>query len=102
MQMRRGARIVAGVLAAAAFAVPATAGAQVQPRVVGGSTAPAGVSPWQAAVRDAAGRAGGSACARQFCGGVRVAPRIVLTAAHCVYDTDPDFIGGQPAADDVD
>ncbi|CAN5500577.1 hypothetical protein BH20ACT15_BH20ACT15_13720 [soil metagenome] len=59
------------------------------PRVVGGQSASTATYPWQAAVvldesfnqNDFNG---------QFCGGSLIAPRIVITAGHCVVDTDPD------------
>jgi trypsin len=60
-----------------------------QPRVIGGSDSSTSQYPWQAAVvKDA--RFGGSDFNRQFCGGSLITPTIVITAAHCVYDTDPD------------
>jgi secreted trypsin-like serine protease len=79
-----------------ALALPAGASAQSQPqpqpRIVGGAPTTIGQYPWQAAVVFAGG---GSAFNRQFCGGSVVTGSIVLTAAHCVYDTDPDcLIGG--------
>lgn len=58
-------------------------------RIVGGGFTPASDHPWQAAlVYDAA--FGGTDADRQFCGGSLVTPALVMTAAHCVADTDPD------------
>jgi secreted trypsin-like serine protease len=90
--MRRRPRLaLAGALAAISLLVPASAGAQsqdsVQPKIVGGSTASISQYPWQAAV---VFTGSGSAHSRQFCGGELVTSRIVLTAGHCVVDTDPD------------
>lgn len=73
-------------------------------RVIGGSATPITSYPWQAALRYDA-RFGGSDSSNQFCGGVVVAPQIVLTAAHCVFDTDPDPApqdGTKLDPDDVD
>jgi secreted trypsin-like serine protease len=89
MTKRRAIQLVAGLCACAALALPASASAGLQTRVVGGGIAPAGAYPWQAAVMlDSA--FGDTDYEGQFCGGVLVTPRIVLTAAHCVSDTDPD------------
>jgi secreted trypsin-like serine protease len=66
------------------------AAADVQPRVVGGTSASISDYPWQAAVVFSPAAMSGNAHQRQFCGGSVLTSRIVLTAAHCVYDTDPD------------
>ena len=71
---------------------PAAGGAggdSAKGRIVGGTTTTAANHPWQAAlVLDS--RFGGTDLTRLFCGGSLVTPYIVLTAAHCVFDTDPD------------
>jgi secreted trypsin-like serine protease len=59
--------------------------------VIGGSNTTIEEYPWQAAV---VVTGSGSAYQRQFCGGSLVTASIVLTAAHCVYDTDPDCGNG--------
>ena len=87
--------VLFGALGALALLAPATATAQngsVQPRIVGGSTSSISQYPWQAAVVLASARFSGSAHQRQFCGGSLITSRIVVTAAHCVYDSDPDCI----------
>ena len=66
-----------------------------EPRIVGGTTTSAGKYPWQAAlVFDAS--FGGTDLERQFCGGTLIHPYIVLTAAHCIFDTDPDCFASPP------
>ena len=90
-----------GVLTALALLVPATASAQsdgsVQPRIVGGQQVSISQYPWQAAVVFSPSKVGGNAHERQFCGGSLVTSRIVITAAHCVFDTDPDCPNASPA-----
>jgi secreted trypsin-like serine protease len=94
--MRRPPRLLLfGTLAALALLAPPTAlakgGGSVQPRVVGGSTASVSTYPWQAAVVDSTAQSPSkNAHQRQFCGGVLLTSRIVVTAGHCVADTDPD------------
>jgi hypothetical protein len=51
--------------------------------VVGGTPAPPGRWPWMAALLEASTRDAGWA---QYCGGAVIAPRRVLTPAHCVED----------------
>jgi trypsin len=88
---RRPGPALLGVLAAISLLVPATASAQTkgapQPKIVGGQTADISQYPWQAAV---VASGSGNAHNRQFCGGALITSRIVLTAGHCVFDTDPD------------
>ncbi len=88
-------RIRDGLLAClvlASFSVASTAGAQtVEPRVVGGEAATIDEYPWQVAVvMSAAKFPGFDAHERQFCGGSLLTASIVVTAAHCIYDSDPD------------
>ena len=51
--------------------------------VVGGTAAPEGRWPWMAALLESYTE---DAAVAQFCGGVVIAPRRVLTAGHCVVD----------------
>jgi trypsin len=70
-------------------------------RIVGGSTASITDYPYQVAlVFDT--RFGGSDYDRQFCGGSLITTYIVLTAAHCVIDGDPDGGNSSLDANDVD
>lgn len=59
---------------------------RAQSRIVGGSTTTIGEWPWQAAITLNPATYSGNGFARQFCGGSLVAPRIIVTAAHCVYN----------------
>jgi len=84
-----------GTLTALALLAPASAiaqsGGSVAPRIVGGTTASVATYPWQAAVvLSTAQQPNKNAHQRQFCGGSLLTSRIVITAAHCVADTDPD------------
>ena len=80
--------LAAALAAALAFASPASAG-ESDSRIVGGSATAIESVPWQVAVvKDA--RFSGNDFQRQFCGGTLIAPRIVQTAAHCVFQNDPD------------
>lgn len=93
--MRKPPRLLlVGALAGCALLAPANALAQsgglVQPKIVGGSTASVSTYPWQAAVVISPDKASGNAHNRQFCGGSLLTSRIVITAGHCVANTDPD------------
>jgi secreted trypsin-like serine protease len=91
------AAVAAAVLAIFSFATRAAA--DPDPRIVGGSPADIGQVPWQVAVADSQAASPGSqnGFQRQFCGGSLVAPTLVVTAAHCVYEDGPvacDLLGG--------
>ena len=69
---------------------PAAGAQSVEPRVVGGSGTTVEQYPWQAAVVISPAKSDGDAHDRQICGGSLITASIVLTAAHCLYDSDPD------------
>jgi secreted trypsin-like serine protease len=88
---RISARLVSAlVLLLLLAAAPAAHAQSPEPRVVGGSETTIEQYPWQAAVVVGQAKATGNAYQRQFCGGSLITASIVLTAAHCVYDSDPD------------
>src|ERR671911_460114 len=71
----------------------AAASADRPPRIVGGNTTTIAQHPWQAALVFDPAKKPGNDFQRQFCGGSLITTRIVLTAAHCVFDTDPGPLG---------
>ena len=77
--------------AAAADESNARAASERFTRIVGGEVASAGSWPWQVALVELHDRGGGRGAGfRQFCGGSVIAPRWVLTAAHCVDGVRPE------------
>ncbi|MGI8460687.1 MAG: serine protease [Solirubrobacterales bacterium] len=76
--------IVAALAALLLGAAPATA-KDAKPRIVGGAPTTIEQYPWQVAIERAPN--GQSAFNRQFCGGSLIAPTVVVTAAHCVFNT---------------
>jgi hypothetical protein len=96
--MGRRAGITTLTVFALLFAGAAPAAAErTEPRIVGGHVTTIEQWPWQVAVADPPGE-GGNGFDRQFCGGSLVAPTLVVTAAHCVYDYTafPACVGGPP------
>lgn len=78
--------VAALVVAGLTFAGPA--GAQDrEPRIVGGGGTTIEEWPWQVGIADAPDGVQ-DGFDRQFCGGTLVAPRIVVSAAHCFFE-DP-------------
>ena len=84
-------RVAPGVYIAPASATTGGAAAEDTapvPRIVGGTSTTIQQWPWQVALTYSPAVYPGNAFDRQFCGGTLVAPRIVITAAHCVFDSD--------------
>jgi hypothetical protein len=97
-------RLPGGLVLACALALTAAGnaaaadGADPQPRIVGGEQTTIEDWPWQVALarNDEVDPRG--PYFRQTCGGTLVAPTIVLTAAHCVFDEDPEVLAFEPAS----
>lgn len=91
LSARRGPALAAGVAFACLFAAgfvtgvrPADAARPPAARVVGGSPTSVSQNPWMVFLASPELYPG--APSNQFCGGTLVAPRKVITAAHCVAD----------------
>ena len=86
---RTGGCLAAMAIALATGAPAASAGGPgAQTNIVGGAPAAISEVPWQVAVADSQAAQPGTqnGFQRQFCGGTLVAPTVVITAAHCVYN----------------
>jgi trypsin len=101
----RGGTILACAIAALCV-LPATTFAEPepQPKVVGGEATTIEEWPWQVALACEPGSSpqclsDENGFFRQFCGGSLVAPDVVITAAHCVFDDDPEVLAFEPASD---
>ena len=89
-----GATLVAAAMLAIGIAAPAAAN---DTRIVGGSATTIDQFPWQVAIARNDAFYAGNGFQRQFCGGTLVAPTIVITAAHCVFDNPIPAAGFNPA-----
>jgi secreted trypsin-like serine protease len=91
-------RLPLALLTALALVLPASAaaGPSGSDRIVGGQATTIEEWPWQVGIARPPST-GGNGFDRQFCGGSLIAPTMVLTAAHCVYDDDVDAF--KPATD---
>ena len=76
-------RIVSAVVGIAALGLlaAAPASAEISHKIVGGGATTTQVHPWQVAILTEGGG--------QYCGGSLIRPRVVLTAAHCLYPPSP-------------
>ena len=89
--MRRTTCIAVAALGATLLlAASVEAAGEPSPRIVGGTTTPADAHPHQASLVFDDATITGNDFERAFCGGSLVTTRIVITAAHCLVDTDPD------------
>jgi secreted trypsin-like serine protease len=77
------------LLMLAAFAAPASAAPTINVQIVGGTFAAPGQFPFMASLMQSSARRAEKGF---FCGGSVIAPRVILTAAHCFEDTPPSAV----------
>jgi trypsin len=101
-RLRGGMALACALALATAVNAAAADGGEPQPRIVGGEATTIEQWPWQVALAcepDSSPQCLGDGFDRQFCGGSLVAPDVVITAAHCVYDKTPEVLAFEPASD---
>lgn len=62
----------------------------ISPRIVGGFLAAIDDYPWQVSINLNPAKYNGTPYQRHFCGGTLVTPTVIVSAAHCFYNTDND------------
>ena len=93
-----GKRCLAVVIAAAALTLGVAAPAAANDtKIVGGAPATIQQFPWQVSLDVNDTFYGGNGFARHICGGTLVAPTIVITAAHCMFNVPLPAVGFNPA-----
>jgi trypsin len=101
-RLRGGLAFACALALVCAGTAAAAAGPEPQLKVVGGEPTTIDDWPWQVALAcepESSPQCVGSGYQRQFCGGSLVAPTIVITAAHCVFDDDAEVMAFEPAGD---
>ena len=83
---RRAGILIAAFAVLALFAGPAQA-RDAEPKIIGGAAVNIQQVPWQVALEVAPNGSNGNGYDRQFCGGTLVSPTLVVSAAHCVFNT---------------
>jgi trypsin len=84
----------------ASAAVERNRASELDPRIVGGHQISIAQAPWQAALTLNPAIYAGNGAERQFCGASVVAPRLLISAAHCMVDprTNTLWADGELAA----
>lgn len=75
--------VVSAILSTSSYAQATGPDDRAGTRIVGGQTTTIEQWPWQVALASPGAKSGFD---RYFCGGSLVAPNVVITAAHCVYN----------------
>jgi secreted trypsin-like serine protease len=110
VRMSRLLRMSAGAAAVTTIAgLAALPGPRADAQIVGGTNAPAGAHPFMVSLQDMTDPEKDTPRERHICGGSLIRSNVVLSAAHCVFDTtrtgalsrpeDLDLIVGRTAFD---